>query len=121
MEMLGVDPLRRIIAPRFWAGQISMPLLALIFSCVAIYGGHMVGVVWLGVDDGAYWANMQSSVDFYDDIVKWHYQNYRIWHGRNVDCFIKGIGVLPHLRVSVKRLRKRLYFLHWRFWGWTFC
>jgi phospholipid/cholesterol/gamma-HCH transport system permease protein len=69
MEMLGVDPLRRIIAPRFWAGQISMPLLALIFSCVAIYGGHMVGVIWLGVDDGAYWANMQSSVDFYDDVV----------------------------------------------------
>lgn len=69
MEMLGVDPLRRIIAPRFWAGQISMPLLALIFSAVAIYGGHMVGVVWLGVDDGAYWSNMRSSVDFYDDVV----------------------------------------------------
>lgn len=68
MEMLGVDPLRRIIAPRFWAGQISMPLLALIFSSVAIYGGHMVGVVWLGVDDGAYWSNMRSSVDFYDDV-----------------------------------------------------
>lgn len=69
MEMLGVDPLRRIIAPRFWAGQISMPLLALIFSSVAIYGGHMVGVVWLGVDDGAYWSNMRASVDFYDDVV----------------------------------------------------
>lgn len=69
MEMLGVDPLRRIIAPRFWAGQISMPLLALIFSSVAIYGGHMVGVVWLGVDDGAYWSNMRSSVDFYDDVL----------------------------------------------------
>lgn len=69
MEMLGVDPLRRIIAPRFWAGQISMPILALIFSSVAIFGGHMVGVRWLGVDDGSFWANMQSSVDFYDDIV----------------------------------------------------
>lgn len=69
MEMLGVDPLRRIIAPRFWAGQISMPILAIIFSIVAIYGGHMVGVQWLGVDDGAFWANMQASVDFYDDVL----------------------------------------------------
>lgn len=69
MEMMGVDPLRRVVAPRFWAGQISMPLLALIFSAVAIYGGYMVGVIWLGVDGGAFWANMQSSVDFYDDIV----------------------------------------------------
>ncbi len=69
MEMLGVDPIRRIVAPRFWAGQISMPILALIFSVVAIYGGYMVGVKWLGVDGGAFWANMHSSVDFYDDIV----------------------------------------------------
>lgn len=69
MEMLGVDPLRRIIAPRFWAGQISMPLLALIFTCVAIWGGYVVGVNWLGVDEGAYWSNMQTSVDFYDDVV----------------------------------------------------
>lgn len=69
MEMLGVDPLRRIIAPRFWAGQISMPILAAIFSCVAVYGGYMVGVEWLGVDDGAFWANMRSSVDFYEDVL----------------------------------------------------
>ena len=68
-ETLGIDPLRRIVAPRFWAGQISMPVLALIFSCVAIGGGHMVGVQWLGVDNGAFWSNMQSSVDFYDDVL----------------------------------------------------
>lgn len=69
MEMLGVDPLHRVVAPRFWAGQISMPLLALVFSTVAIYGGYMVGVQWLGVDNGAFWANMHSAVDFYDDIL----------------------------------------------------
>lgn len=69
MEMMGVDPLHRVIAPRFWAGQISMPILALIFSAVAILGGYMVGVDWLGVDQGAFWANMRTSVDFYDDIV----------------------------------------------------
>lgn len=69
MEMLGVDPLRRIIAPRFWAGQISMPILALIFSAVAIYGGYVVGVEWLGVDPGAFWGNMQSAVNFREDVV----------------------------------------------------
>jgi phospholipid/cholesterol/gamma-HCH transport system permease protein len=69
MEMMGVDPLHRIIAPRFWAGQISLPILALIFSAVAVVGGYMVGVVWLGVDGGAFWSNMQSSVDFQADVV----------------------------------------------------
>lgn len=69
MEMLGVDPLRRIIAPRFWAGQITMPMLAMIFSAVAVFGGYMVGVVWLGVDSGAFWANMQSAVDFREDVL----------------------------------------------------
>ncbi len=69
MELLGVDPLRRIIAPRFWAGQISMPLLTMIFSAVAIYGGYMVGVEWLGVDEGAYWSNMQNAVNFREDIL----------------------------------------------------
>lgn len=69
MEMMGVDPLRRVIAPRFWAGQLSMPLLAMIFSAVAVSGGYMVGVKWLHVDGGAFWANMQASVDFYDDVL----------------------------------------------------
>lgn len=69
MEMMGVDPLRRIIAPRFWAGQISLPLLTLIFTAVAILGGYMVGVKWLHVDAGAFWANMQANVDFYADII----------------------------------------------------
>ncbi len=69
MEMMGIDPLHRIVAPRFWAGQISMPILALIFNCVAVLGGYMVGVDWLGVDDGAFWANMQSAVDFRTDVI----------------------------------------------------
>lgn len=69
MEMIGVDPLRRIIAPRFWAGFITMPLLALIFSAVGILGGKMVGVDWLHVYEGSYWANMQNSVQFHHDVV----------------------------------------------------
>lgn len=69
MEMMGVDPLHRVIAPRFWAGLISLPLLTLIFNAVAIIGGYLVGVDWLGVDSGAFWSNMQNSVDFREDII----------------------------------------------------
>ncbi|AVJ55099.1 ABC transporter permease [Idiomarina sp. OT37-5b] len=69
LEMMAVDPLRRVVAPRFWAGFISMPLLALIFSAVGIYGGYLVGSGWLGVDEGAFWSVMQSSVDWYDDLL----------------------------------------------------
>lgn len=69
MEMIGIDPLRRIVSPRFWAGFICMPLLALIFSTVGIWGAQLVGVDWLGVYDGSFWANMQDSVDFVDDVM----------------------------------------------------
>jgi len=68
MEMMAVDPMRRVIAPRFVAGFISMPLLAAIFSFVGIYGGYFVGVGLLGVDDGAYWSQMQDKVDLHDDV-----------------------------------------------------
>jgi len=69
MEMMGVDPLRRVIAPRLWAGFIAMPVLAVIFTVVGIWGGMLVGVDWLGVFEGAYWGNMQASVDFVDDVL----------------------------------------------------
>jgi len=69
LEMMAVDPLRRVIAPRFWAGFISLPLLAAIFSMVGILGAHLVGVDWLGVDSGTFWSVMQSQVDFNKDIL----------------------------------------------------
>lgn len=69
MQMMGVDPLWRVIYPRFWAGVISTPVLAAIFSVVAIFGGYLIGVQWLGVDAGSFWGNMQSAVDFHDDII----------------------------------------------------
>ena len=68
LEMIGVDPLKYIIAPRLWAGFIAMPLLALIFCVVGIWGGAMVAVDWLGVYSGSYWANMQNSVQFGADV-----------------------------------------------------
>ena len=68
MEMMAIDPIKRVLTPRFLAGFISMPLLAAIFSAVGVIGGQFVGVGLLGVDDGAYWSQMQASVDLYDDI-----------------------------------------------------
>jgi len=69
MEMMAIDPIKRIITPRFLAGFISMPLLAVLFSSIGVIGGHIVGVGMLGVDDGAYWSQMQASLDFQDDII----------------------------------------------------
>ena len=69
MEMMAVDPIKRIISPRFLAGFISMPLLAAMFSAIGILGGELVGSGLLGVDEGSYWSQMQAKIDFYDDIV----------------------------------------------------
>ena len=69
MEMMAVDPIARVVAPRFWAGVISMPLLAAMFSAMVVYGGYLVGVVIIGVDEGSFWSQMQSAVDFREDIV----------------------------------------------------
>lgn len=68
MEMMAVDPMWRVVSPRLWAGLLAMPILAILFNVVAIMGGHFVGVDWLGVDDGAFWSNMQSAVGFREDI-----------------------------------------------------
>ncbi len=69
MEMMAVDPVRRIIVPRFVAGIISMPLLAAIFTAVGVLGGHFCGVGLLGVDEGAFWSQMQAKVTLVDDVV----------------------------------------------------
>ncbi len=68
MEMTAIDPVKRILAPRFWAGVITMPLLAAVFSAVGILGGYVVGVLMLGIDSGAFWGQMQSGVDVWADV-----------------------------------------------------
>lgn len=68
LEMMAIDPLRRVISPRFWAGLIAMPILALIFSAIGIWGGALVGVDWKGVDAGSFWSVMQSAVQWHYDI-----------------------------------------------------
>ncbi|MDP2762374.1 MAG: lipid asymmetry maintenance ABC transporter permease subunit MlaE [Sideroxyarcus sp.] len=69
MEMMAVNPIARVVAPRFWAGVISMPLLAAIFSAMGVFGGYLVGVVLIGVDAGSFWSQMQAAVDVREDIV----------------------------------------------------
>ena len=69
MEMMAVDPIARVVAPRFWGGVISMPLLAALFSAMGVFGGYLVGVQLIGVDEGSFWAQMQASVDFREDVL----------------------------------------------------
>ncbi|GIK87569.1 MAG: membrane protein [Betaproteobacteria bacterium] len=69
MEMMAVDPLARVVAPRFWGGIVSMPLLAALFSTLGVFGAWLVGVKLIGLDNGAFWGNMQAAVDFREDIV----------------------------------------------------
>ena len=70
MGLMAVDPLHRIVAPRFLAGVFSVPLLAAVFSAVGVLGGQLVGVGLLGVDDGAFWSQMQAGIDFRDDVAE---------------------------------------------------
>ncbi len=68
LEMMAVNPVKRILTPRFLAGVLAMPLLAALFSALGVIGGYFVGVGLLGVDDGAFWSQMQAKIDLYDDI-----------------------------------------------------
>ena len=69
MEMMAINPIQRVLAPRFWAGVVAMPVLATIFSAVGIFGGYLVGVQLIGVDEGAFWSQMQANVDVRADIL----------------------------------------------------
>lgn len=82
MDMMAVNPIARVVAPRFWGGVISMPLLAALFSAMGVMGGWLIGVVFIGVDDGAFWSQMQASVDF----------RYDVWNGV-VKSFVFGVAV----------------------------
>jgi phospholipid/cholesterol/gamma-HCH transport system permease protein len=68
MEMMAVNPLQRVLAPRFIAGIIAMPILATLFTAMGVLGGYLVGVQLIGVDEGSFWSQMQGGVDLWDDI-----------------------------------------------------
>jgi phospholipid/cholesterol/gamma-HCH transport system permease protein len=68
MEMMAVDPIQRVLAPRFWAGVVAMPLLAAVFSATGVIGGWVVGVLMIGVDAGSFWSQIQGGVDVWQDV-----------------------------------------------------
>ena len=68
MEMMAVDPVQRILAPRFWAGVVAMPVLAAVFSAVGVVGGWVVAVPMIGIDSGSFWSQMQGGVDVFSDV-----------------------------------------------------
>ena len=98
MEMIGVDPLRRVARPRLWAGIICMPILAQVFNMVAILGAVAVGVSWLGVDAGSFWSNMQGSVDFREDVLNGVIKAFAFRGGGDLDCGVRGFRHGAHTR-----------------------
>ena len=69
MNVMAVNPVARVVAPRFWAGVFSMPLLASIFNVAGIYGAYLVGVTWLGLDSGIFWSQMQNNITIHYDVI----------------------------------------------------
>jgi len=69
MEVMAVDPIRRVLVPRFWGGVIAMPVLAAVFSMVGVMGGWVVGVMLIGIDPGSFWSQMQEGVDVINDVL----------------------------------------------------
>ena len=115
MEMMAVDPLRRVIAPRFYAGIISLPLLTCIFSMMAIgaAGGHAIAVDLLGVDNGAYWTQIQNTVDLWDDVMAGVLKAFvfgiaiswiAVWQGYNCVPTAEGVGRATTTTVVISSL-----------------
>jgi phospholipid/cholesterol/gamma-HCH transport system permease protein len=69
MEMMAVNPIQRVLAPRFWAGVVAMPVLATVFSAIGVIGGYLVGVKLIGIDTGAFWSQMQGNIDVRNDVL----------------------------------------------------
>ena len=88
MEMMAVDPIAYVAAPRFLAGLIAMPLLCCVFCAMGIFGGHFVGVTWLGIDNGTFWSNMTATVDVWQDVI-----NGVIWKSTAFGAVITLIAV----------------------------
>jgi phospholipid/cholesterol/gamma-HCH transport system permease protein len=95
MEMSAIDPIQRIIAPRFWAGVMCMPILAAVASAVGIFGGYVVGVVMIGVDSGAFWGQMQNGVDVWRDVGNGIIKSIVFGLAVNFIALLQGYEALP--------------------------
>ena len=103
MEMMAVDPIARVVAPRFWGGVISMPLLAALFSALGVFGGYLVGVRLIGVDAGAFWGNMQAAVDFRPGHPQRRHQERRVRRRGQPDRGVRGLRREADRRRRVER------------------
>jgi phospholipid/cholesterol/gamma-HCH transport system permease protein len=95
MEIMAVDPVQRILAPRFWAGVITLPLLAALFSAVGIVGGWVVGVLMIGVDSGAFWSQMQGGVDVWRDVGNGFIKSIVFGFTVSFVALLQGYGAQP--------------------------
>lgn len=95
MELMAVNPIARVVAPRFWAGVISMPLLSAIFSAMGVFGGYVVGVVLIGVDEGSFWSQMQSAVDFEHDVMNGVLKSFVFGVAVTVISLFEGFDAAP--------------------------
>jgi phospholipid/cholesterol/gamma-HCH transport system permease protein len=95
MDMMAVSPIARVVAPRFWAGVISMPILATIFSVMGVFGGYLVGVVYIGVDEGSFWSQMQGSVEFQHDVLNGVFKSFVFGVAVTVISVFEGFDAPP--------------------------
>jgi phospholipid/cholesterol/gamma-HCH transport system permease protein len=95
MEMMAVDPVRRVVVPRFLGGIISMPLLAAIFSAMGIFGAWLVGVVLLGVDEGSFWSSMRDQVDYMDDVLSGVLKSFVFGVAASLLAVFEGYNSIP--------------------------
>jgi phospholipid/cholesterol/gamma-HCH transport system permease protein len=95
MDMMAVDPVARVVAPRFWAGVISMPLLAALFSAMGIFGGYIVGVAIVGIDSGVFWSNMHAAVDFRYDVLNGFIKSFAFGIAVSIIATFEGFDADP--------------------------
>jgi phospholipid/cholesterol/gamma-HCH transport system permease protein len=95
MEMMAVDPLARIVAPRFWAGVVSMPLLAALFSMMGVFGAYIVGVRLIGADAGTFWGNMRAGIDFWPDVTNGIIKSFAFGTAVSLIAVFEGYNAKP--------------------------
>lgn len=121
MEVMAVDPIRRVLVPRLWGGIIAMPILAAVFSMVGILGGWVVGVLLIGVDAGAFWSQMQNGVDVWKDVANGVIKSVVFGVTVTLVALYEGWQAKPTPKALPAPPRAPWSWARWRCWGWTSC
>ena len=121
MEMMAVNPMQRVLAPRFWAGVIAMPMLAAVFSAVGVLGGYLVGVQLIGVDEGAFWSQMQAGVDVRADIVNGVIKSLVFGIAVTFIALFQGYHAEPTPEDVSRATTRTVVIASLMVWGWISC